>query len=423
MSDEWKIVQGLKRKVQNESFGKNHYVETGDSDEYKPRKLTQRELRDKKWRELDSDIVFTPFSPDEPDYDPNLEKYNIKEIKSFIKECKEQDKPLSIRIGELQIDISDTNPEQVTFTSNGRLISGKLIIRDSFPYSLTIKGNEVFSQVNLVDDEQNATYMTSKKRNIPVKINQQIDIINAEDITERFIIKPRREGYDISEDISEYVLQNSEFQVENHNELVREVNNPDEKIKRLYYTYDETKKYANPNLKEFPIYSKDMVGFSTGFYETYEDLAYHNLSNSYNTKNIINKLSTYEDGIVIAKRIEDHCKYIYSLIMEATKGTLEQSKSNETKLSNQDIIQNSTAESQESPTTNYHTDIESLSEEELDVLIEKMENLQREKQSKIERLQKIKRAQELISLSKEQDKIIADLENEIEIQGVDFGEK
>ena len=52
-----------------------------------------------------------------------------------------------------------------------------------------------------------------------------------------------------------------------------------------------------------------------------------------------------------------------------------------------------------------------------------MENLQREKQSKIERLQKIKRVQDLISLSKDQDKIIADLESQIEIEGVDFGEK
>ena len=417
MSDEWKIVQGLKRKTQNESFGKTHYVETGDGFEYKPRKLTQRELRDKKWRELDSDIIFTPFSPDEPDYDPNLEKYNMEEIKSFIKECQEQGKPLSMRIGELKIDISETNPKQVTFTSNGRLSSGK----NSFPYSLTIKGNEIFSQVNLVDAEKYATYMPIGKRNIPVKINQQIDIINAEDITERFIIKPRREGYDISEDMSEYVSQNSEFQVENHNELVREVSNHDEKIKRLYYTYDETKEYASPKQKGFPIYPNNMEGFSTGFYETYEDLVNHNFI--YRTKSINENLSTYEDAIVIAKRIEDHCKYIYSLIMEATKGTLEQSKSNKTKTSNQDIIQNSTAESQKSPTTNYDIDIERLSEEQLDVLIEKMENLQREKQSKIERLQKIKRAQDLISLSKKQDKIIADLESQIEIEGVDLGEK
>ena len=67
--------------------------------------------------------------------------------------------------------------------------------------------------------------------------------------------------------------------------------------------------------------------------------------------------------------------------------------------------------------------MESLSEEELDILIEKMEKQQRETQSKIERLQKIKRAQDLISLSKEQDTIIADLESQIEIEGVDFGEQ
>lgn len=47
-----------------------------------------------------------------------------------------------------------------------------------------------------------------------------------------------------------------------------------------------------------------------------------------------------------------------------------------------------------------------------------MENLQREKQSKIEILQKIKRTQYLISLSKYQDTIIADLESQIAIEGV-----
>ena len=194
---------------------------------------TEKELSNKEWKELDSDIIFTPFSKESPDYDPNLENYNIKQIRSFIKECQEQGKPLSMRVGELKIDISDTNPKQVTFTSNGRLSSGKLVTHNNFPYSLTIRGNEIFSQVNLTDDEKYVTYMTSGKEYIPVKINQQIDIINAEDVTERFIIKPKQQEYDISEDMSEYVSQNSEFQVENHNELVREVSNHSEKIKRL----------------------------------------------------------------------------------------------------------------------------------------------------------------------------------------------
>ena len=39
------------------------------------------------------------------------------------------------------------------------------------------------------------------------------------------------------------------------------------------------------------------------------------------------------------------------------------------------------------------------------------------------RLQKIKKAQDLISLSKDQDKIITELENQIGIEGVDFGEQ
>ena len=44
MSDEWKIVQRLKRENQNNSFGRKRYIETGEIIEYKPRKLTEKEL-------------------------------------------------------------------------------------------------------------------------------------------------------------------------------------------------------------------------------------------------------------------------------------------------------------------------------------------------------------------------------------------
>lgn len=418
MSDAWKIVQGLKRQAQNDSFGKNHYVETGRPIEYKPRKLTPSELRDKEWRELDSDIVFTPFSPDEPDYDPNLEKYNVEQIKSFIKECKEQNKPLSMRIGELKIDISSSNPEQVTFTSDGRLSSGASISRNSYPYSITINGDKIFSQLELVDIERRATYRLSEKNSIPVKIRQQIDIINAQDTTEKFIVVPKQDEYDISENLSEYISQNNEFQIENGNELVRDVIDPTEKIRKLYYEYrDEAlKQYIsseNPNKYE---------NLPTGFYETYYDCVDNN---EFGQKKINENLHTYEDGVEIAKGIEEHCKYIYSLIMEATKGTHQQLKSNESEQSADNINENdvSKKEHPEEQVSDYNVDVENLNDEELDALIEKMENLQKEKQSKIERLQKIKRAQDLISLSKDQDKIIADLESQIEIEGVDLGEK
>ena len=131
-----------------------------------------------------------------------------------------------------------------------------------------------------------------------------------------------------------------------------------------------------------------MEGFSTGFYETYGDSIKYNWI--YGKIIIDENLTTYEDAIVIAKRIENHCKYIYSLIMEATKGIFEQSKANESKITNQDTIQDDRTKSQESPTMNYDTDVESLSEKELDALIEKKKNLQREKQSRIEKSQKIK---------------------------------
>ena len=66
--------------------------------------------------------------------------------------------------------------------------------------------------------------------------------------------------------------------------------------------------------------------------------------------------------------------------------------------------------------------LDNLSDEELDEFIEDMNAKQKEKQQKIERLRKIKRAKDLIALSKDQDREISDLERQIYERGIEVDE-
>lgn len=241
---------------------------------------------------------------------------------------------------------------------------------------------------------------------MPVRVSQKVSIINGEEISESFDISSREKGIDIQPVVEGIVINNPEYKIGNGAEIYREDIDPEEKIRKFQ------------SERELISVREDLPTDLATIYETYDD--YHK---NYNFHIMGKTFDSYGEGIPLAKEIEEHCKYIYSLFIEAEKGIIEQSKADESEITNQDIIQNNIEKSQESLTMNYDTEVESLSEEELDALIEKMENLQREKQSKIERLQKIKKAQDLIALSKDQDKIIADLESQIEIEGVDFGEK
>ena len=404
MSDEWKIVQGLKRQAQNDSFGRNTYKETGEPRNYKPKEiseLTEKELRDKMWAELDSDIIF----------DKSNEDRNIAQIGSYLQEMQIKGKvPNKFKIGEISINIDTKKPKRITFSSMGNIGKETMGLHQKYPYTVTIDENDIYSEVDIIDNYfrcgLTAVYEEEGKPYVPIRVSQKVSIINGEEISEGFDISSREKGIDIQPVVEGIVRNNPEYKIGNGSEIYREDIDPEEKIRKFQ------------SERELISVREDLPTDLATIYETYDD--YHK---NYNFHIMGKTFDSYGEGIPVAKEIEEHCKYIYSLFIEAEKGIFEQSKADESEITNQDIIQNNTAESQESSTTNYDTDVESLSEEELDVLIEKMENLQREKQSKIERLQKIKRAQDLISLSKEQDKIIADLESQIEIEGVDFGEK
>ena len=370
MSDEWKIVQGLKRENQNDSFGKRDaFVNLPPLERSK-----YAEERAEIWGNLNEKQIFSTE-------DKDAEEINVRLIRDYIKE-QQKSKTINMNIGGLYITIDKNNPEKISFEKEkfSRM-------RGNYPYRVTINKDDIYSEVDLLDRTSTAYTLQGDS----LKLHRQVTVIAGEEINEFFQIdsdnKRKIEKANMNQIIKNVLKLNPQYQVGKQNEIFRTEISPEEVL----------------NDKD------ELNGLRVG----------HNNGNGVHPY----KLNIYGDGLEIAKDIEERCKYIYSLIMEATKGTLEQSKSNESKTSNQDIIPNNTAESQESPTTNYDTDVESLSEEDLDALIEKMENLKREKQSKIERLQKIKKAQDLIALSKDQDKIIADLESQIEIEGVDFGEK
>lgn len=406
MSDEWKIVQGLKRQVQNDSFGRNTYKETGEHRNYQPRRakriyeLTEEELRNKMLRE-----IYEGITDNKSDKDANIDR-----IRSYLQEVQVNGKvPNKFKIGNMSVSIDTKNPKRITFSSIGKIGNDTIRVLQKYPYTITIDEDDIYSEVDIIDNYfrggLTAVYKEEDKY-VPIRVSQKVSIINGEEIGESFDIASRKKGISIQPVIEGIVRNNPEYKIGNGAEIYREDINPEEKIRKFQ------------SEKELISVRGNLPTDLTTIYETYDD--YHN---NYSFYPIGKEFDSYGDGIHVAKEIEEHCKYIYSLFIEAEKGVLKQTTSNESKTTNQDTIQNDTTESQESLTTNYDTDVESLSEEDLDALIEKMENLQREKQSKIERLQKIKKAQDLIALSKDQDKIIADLESQIEIEGVDFGEK
>ena len=333
MGDGWKLVQGLIRKNQNNSFGGNDSIGTGNPKDYRPRKLTKKELRDKVWRELDSDIIFYPLIKDKesPYYEHNLESDNIKDIKDFIQECRKKDKPVVMQIGEITISVDEKKPEKITFSSLGKL--GKLGSYERnphqrYPYRITINGDDMYSEVDIIDSSDYSLRATYKEKgnpdiNVPVRVIQRVTIIDSEEISESFYIHPRENGIESSHIISKLIAVNPEYQNGDENELYRENINPEETIRTLISSMSELKQHI-------PQDSLTLVGdnIPTGLYVTTNFEYDKNKYNPHYAKNIM-PLNSYGEGIAIAKDIEKHCKYIYSLIMQAYKGEHEKTESSE----------------------------------------------------------------------------------------------
>ena len=124
-----------------------------------------------------------------------------------------------------------------------------------------------------------------------------------------------------------------------------------------------------------------------------------------------------DDYFIIIKDKANSCEKITKEI-EKMKKRAKALKKQEQKLDTEEqqpIVSQTTSKVQP-------TNMDDFSDEELDKFIEEMDAKQKEKEQRIERLKKIKRAKELIALSKQQDREISELESQIQKEGMDFNE-
>lgn len=134
MSDEWKIVQGLKRENQNDSFGKRDaFVNLPPLERSK-----YAEERAEIWGNLNEKQIFSTK-------DKDAEEINVRLIRDYIKE-QQKSKTINMNIGGLYITIDKNNPEKISFEKEkfSRM-------RGNYPYRVTINKDDIYSEVDLLD--------------------------------------------------------------------------------------------------------------------------------------------------------------------------------------------------------------------------------------------------------------------------------
>ena len=308
MSEEWKIVQGLKRANQNNSFGTDRgFKETGEKREYKPRKLTRRELIDKRWKES--------FSCSDFYFQEEFEEEHIEELKSYIRECKSSGKPVSMKIGEMKITIDERNPAKVDFTSFGNINHRDNEI-SQYPYRVTINGEDMYSEIDIVDDEFRGTYRENGKPTTKINLSRTVTVVNGEEINECFSVKTLKDKELEKDEVIQGLLKiYPEYSEGQKGEMYREVTDFNEEIKQLVESEEVLIQFLIPG-------SRTKLGdFPPGIYEDYLDYNGHNIcgSKSWSAEEARKRVKTYGDGVDIAKKIEEHCKYVYSLLVQAYK--------------------------------------------------------------------------------------------------------
>lgn len=381
MSDEWKIVQGLKKQTQNNSFGNNEKM---ISEEAIQRLEEQgNKLMGRHWsiQKRDFEDKFDEVeSIEESFFAEELKCRYIETLKKHIVECKDNNEKIIGKIGNINFSIDKENPQKILFTG------------DSGNFNVTINGQDIFSEIDFYRQEQPTYVRSGQALSKFIPMTRTITVINGEEFSESYYIE--------DDEISSEIVQNAlntytDYTNGEENELYRSDINPNEEIKKFI-------KPTPAKLLEALLNGKQ-VDLEDGFYD-------------YSRKP--EKFKKYNDYAIPAKDIERQCKYVYSLILEAYQeldiGTI-QDKEEPT-----NILQNGEVIEEKMPQNN--TNIDELSDEELDKFIEDMNAKQKENAQKIERLKKIKRAKELIELSKEQDKEIADLESQIQMKGMDIDE-
>ena len=401
MSNEWKIAQGLKKQNQNDSLSVDSIISKERLDEFGK---WQDDIEKSDWarnkRELEENF---DEIPDIQMLDKEFESQNIEFLKECIQNCIKENKRISGNIGDISFSIDENNPQKISFTGK----DGN--------YNVTIDGEDIFSEIDFYRYER-PNYIKDGYATTFIPMTRTITVTNGEEFSESYRIE---EIYDknVSSIIEDSLNIYKDYTKGDEDELYRNDIDPNEEIKTFIKPIPVRKGLLES------IYNGEKVDLESGFYE-------------YSRKP--EKCKKYGEYAIPAKKIEENCKYLYSLVTEAYQSiekTANKEKTNsmedakETYEINEfgEIIRPAKVENTEVTKEEKKEDIDEsrlsdFSDEELDKFIEDMDAKQKENEQKIERLKKIKRAKELIALSKKQDKEISELESQIQKEGIEFDE-
>lgn len=402
MSDEWKIAQGLKKQNQNDSLSVDSIISEKRLKEFGK---WQDEVEQQTWARNKRNLEESSKEiPDIQILDKEMESQNIVLLKECIVKCLQEHKGISGKIGDISFTIDEKNPQQISF------------IGENGNYNVTINGEDIFSEVDFYRYER-PNYIKDGYAMTFIPMTRTITVTNGEEISESYRIEEIQDK-NASKIIKDALNVYTDYTKGDEDELVRSDIDPNEEIRNVIKPIPAIKGLLEA------IYHGKKVDLESGFYD-------------YSRKP--EKCKTYGEYAIPAQKIENNCRYLYSLVMEAyqsienmpkkekshnnVQDTQETYKINEfgeiirpDKAENTDITDKKMQENEDD------SKLSNLSDEELDKFIEDMNAKQRENEQKIERLKKIKRAKELIALSKKQDKEIAELENQIQKEGIEFDE-
>ena len=269
--------------------------------------LTPSQLRKEKWGSKYSNDIFKEGN----------EADNIADITSCLAEMANEKGSNNINIGEISIYIDPKKPERITFRST-RGLSWAETSCQKYPYEIIICGDDMYSQVYIIDND--GLGKDARFDGIPIFLKQKVTVLGDGDdheVNEELeIIFNRFRDYDIGYHttdkppqhiIENIVGQNPEYKIGGNRIIYRENVNPTEEIRRFKSERGEIQE--NEDADEYPDeYPTDW----NGIYENWEDY-HHNVNNWKGDQ----ELHSYGDGIPVAKDIEDHCRYIYSLFVKA----------------------------------------------------------------------------------------------------------
>lgn len=348
---------------------------------------------DKRWTQRQLKLL-------DQNFDSNSEKERINHLKKYIQEHKGDENPITMKIGEMSVSVDSKDESKVSFCSVGNINSKTEDNPKQYQYNVTIKGKDIHSEVKIIDEKLHTNYFN--KYNLgAIDISQTVTVINGEKINEIFSLS----GEDKDKIIQELIKNHPEFTQENNDKFYREVVNPSLPIKQL----EEFFFASNPN-----DFAKIVID---------DKFNYRKLSDSYKERKSRQPIKTYGEGITIAKEIEEHCKYVYSLLMETDKTITETDPQDSPKIKNEMKERQVKQRLEKENITNVK-----LSKNGIDDYFNFLKTKQMTDRPNsysvddIDRMHSVIKLQNLIALSKNQDREIADLEQQLSTRGIEIDE-